>query len=205
MVGSAPAMRRVFDAIHKVAETDATVLITGETGTGKELVARALHNLSPRKDSPLIKVNCAALPATLIESELFGHERGAFTGAITRKKGRFELADGGTLFLDEIGEMPLETQTRLLRVLQEHAFERVGSAQTVELNVRVIAATNRQLEEQVRSGMFRADLFYRLNIFPIRLPTLRDRREDIPVLVEYFMDVFSRRMGKTVTRFRGKR
>jgi len=198
-------MRRVFDAIHKVAETDATVLITGETGTGKELVARALHNLSPRKDSPLIKVNCAALPATLIESELFGHERGAFTGAITRKKGRFELADGGTLFLDEIGEMPLETQTRLLRVLQEHAFERVGSAQTVELNVRVIAATNRQLEEQVRSGMFRADLFYRLNIFPIRLPTLRDRREDIPVLVEYFMDVFSRRMGKTVTRFRGKR
>jgi PAS domain S-box-containing protein len=200
IIGSSPAMRKVFQSVEKVAVTDTTVLITGETGTGKELVARAIHNLSPRKDRPLITVNCAALPAGLIESELFGHEKGAFTGAVARKKGRFELADGGTLFLDEVGELPLETQAKLLRVLQEHSFERVGGTQPLKVNVRVLAATNRDLQEQVNHGAFRADLFYRLNIFPIPLPSLRERGEDISLLTNYFVARFARRMGKKIDR-----
>jgi Nif-specific regulatory protein len=200
IVGTSKAIRKVFQSIEKVAGTDTTVLITGETGTGKELVARAIHNLSNRKESPLIKVNCAALPTGLIESELFGHEKGAFTGAITKKKGRFELADSGTIFLDEVGELPLETQAKLLRVLQEQEFERVGGIQTLEVNVRVIAATNRTLEEVVKMGAFRVDLFYRLNIFPIHLPALRERREDIPLLINYFVGKFSRRMARKIDR-----
>jgi transcriptional regulator with GAF, ATPase, and Fis domain len=164
------------------------------------LVARAIHNLSHRQQSALIKVNCAALPSGLIESELFGHEKGAFTGATTRKKGRFELADGGTIFLDEIGELPLETQVKLLRVLQEQEFERVGGTQTLKVDVRVIVATNRNLEEAVKRGAFRADLFYRLNIFPIHLPSLRERREDIPILTNYFVNKFSRSMGRKIDR-----
>lgn len=198
IVGSSEPMQQVFQQIQQVAGTDATVLITGETGTGKELVARAIHNVSPRKDSPLIKVNCAALPAGLIESELFGHEKGAFTGASARKKGRFELADGGTILLDEVGELPLETQVKLLRVLQEQEFERVGGEQTLSVNVRILASTHRTLEEQVAAGSFRADLIYRLNIFPIYIPLLRERRDDIQVLTQYFVRHFSRRMGKTI-------
>lgn len=200
IVGSSPPMQQVFSHIQQVADTDTTVLITGETGTGKELVARALHNHSRRKDSALIKVNCAALPENLIENELFGHEKGAFTGATDLKKGRFELADGGTILLDEIGELPLSTQVKLLRVLQEQEFERVGGTGTIKVDVRVLAATNRNLEEQVAAGSFRADLFYRLNIFPIPIPPLRDRRADIPVLVQYFLRQFSLRMGKNVNR-----
>jgi formate hydrogenlyase transcriptional activator len=200
MVGSSPPMQQVFNLIQQVAETDTTVLITGETGTGKELVARALHNHSKRKDSAVIKVNCAALPEGLIENELFGHEKGAFTGATTLKKGRFELADGGTILLDEIGELPLSTQVKLLRVLQEQEFERIGGTKTLKVDVRVLAATNRKLEEQVAAGSFRADLFYRLNIFPIPIPSLRARKADIPVLVQYFLRQFSLRMGKNVNR-----
>ena len=200
MVGSSPPMQQVFNLIQQVAETDTTVLITGETGTGKELVARALHNHSKRKDSAVIKVNCAALPEGLIENELFGHEKGAFTGATTLKKGRFELADGGTILLDEIGELPLSTQVKLLRVLQEQEFERIGGTKTLKVDVRVLAATNRKLEEQVAAGSFRADLFYRLNIFPIQIPPLRARKADIPVLVQYFLRQFSLRMGKNVNR-----
>jgi formate hydrogenlyase transcriptional activator len=200
IIGHSPAIKKVFQNINKVAPTDSTVLITGATGTGKELVAHAIHTLSHRKDSALIKVNCAALPTGLIESELFGHEKGAFTGATARKKGRFELADGGTLFLDEAGELPLETQVKLLRVLQEQEFERVGGAQTLKVNVRVISATNRNLEEAVKQGAFRADLFYRLNIFPIHLPALAERRDDIALLANHFIDKFSRRMGKRVDR-----
>lgn len=200
LIGASGAMRKVFQNVEKVARTDTTVLITGETGTGKELVAHAIHNLSSRTQRPLIKVNCAALPSGLIESELFGHEKGAFTGAIARKKGRFELADGGTLLLDEVGELPLETQAKLLRVLQEQEFERVGGAQTLKVDVRVIAATNRNLEELIKRGAFRADLFYRLNIFPIHLPPLRDRRDDLPLLTNYLVDKFSRRMGKKIDR-----
>ncbi|MCI0441587.1 sigma 54-interacting transcriptional regulator, partial [bacterium] len=174
------------------------VLILGETGTGKELVARAIHNLSGRKDRALIKVNCSTLPAGLIESELFGHEKGAFTGATAKKKGRFELADGGTIFLDEVGELPLETQIKLLRVLQEQEFERVGGTQTLKVNVRVMAATNRNLDDLVKSGAFRGDLFYRLNVFPIHVPPLRNRIDDIPILTSYFLRKFSRRMGKRI-------
>jgi Nif-specific regulatory protein len=198
IVGSSPAIQKVFQSIERVAGTDATVLITGETGTGKELVARAIHNLSRRKDSPLIKVNCAALPAGLIESELFGHEKGAFTGAFARKKGRFELADRGTMFLDEVGELPLETQVKLLRVLQEQEFERVGGSQTLKVDVRVIAATNRNLQDVVREGAFRSDLFYRLNIFPIHIPPLRERLPDVPVLTNYFVSRCARRAGKKI-------
>ncbi|MCI0691830.1 sigma 54-interacting transcriptional regulator [candidate division KSB1 bacterium] len=198
IVGASSAIKKVFQNIEKVAATDSTVLVTGETGTGKELVARALHTSSRRKDSVLIKVNCAALPVGLIESELFGHEKGAFTGATVRKKGRFELADGGTIFLDEVGDLPLETQVKLLRVLQEQEFERVGGAQTLKVNVRVIAATNRNLEDAVKHGTFRVDLFYRLNIFPIHLPALHERREDIPILAKHFVGKFARRMGKRV-------
>jgi PAS domain S-box-containing protein len=200
IIGGSPAIKKVFENIEKVARTDSTVLITGETGTGKELVARAIHNRSKRAKSALITVNCAALPAGLIESELFGHEKGAFTGATSRKKGRFELADGGSIFLDEVGELPLETQTKLLRVLQEQEFERVGGSQILKVNVRVIAATNRDLDRIVKIGAFRADLFYRLNIFPVLLPALRERREDIPLLTNYFMNKFARRMGKRIDR-----
>jgi PAS domain S-box-containing protein len=198
LIGASPAMKVVFENIKKVADTDATVLITGETGTGKELIAHAIHNESSRKNSALIKVNCAALPAGLIESELFGHEKGAFTGAIARKKGRFELADGGTIFLDEVGELRLETQVKLLRVLQEHEFERVGGTHPVKVNVRVLAATNRNLQAAVQHGEFRADLYYRLNIFPIHVPALRDRVEDLPLLANYLIKQLSRRMGKRV-------
>ncbi|GKS59475.1 hypothetical protein YTPLAS18_30020 [Nitrospira sp.] len=198
IIGTSTAIRKVLQAIEKVATTDATVLITGETGTGKELIARAIHNLSPRKQSVLVKVNCAAIPAGLIESELFGHEKGAFTGALARKVGRFELADKATIFLDEVGEIPLELQTKLLRVLQEGEFERLGSTKTLKANVRVIAATNRDLEKEVREGRFRSDLYYRLKVFPIPLPALRERTQDIPLLVSYFVKKFSSIMGKRV-------
>jgi formate hydrogenlyase transcriptional activator len=198
IIGQSPAITRVFKAVETVAPTDATVLIVGETGTGKELVARALHNLSPRRRQALVKVNCAALPAGLIESELFGHEKGAFTGALTRRRGRFELAHGGTLFLDEIGDLPLELQPKLLRVLQEGEFERVGSPQTISVNVRVIAASNRNLEQAIQVGGFRADLYYRLSAFPIPLPPLRERTEDLPLLVRYFTQRYATRLGKRI-------
>jgi transcriptional regulator with GAF, ATPase, and Fis domain len=184
--------------VHQVANTDATVLLTGETGTGKELVARAIHHASRRKDRPLIKLNCAALPTGLIESELFGHEKGAFTGALEKRLGRFALADGGTIFLDEIGDIPHDVQVRLLRVLQEREFEPVGSPRTVRVDVRVIAATNRDLEKAVADGTFRADLFYRLNVFPIRLPPLRERQEDVSLLAHYFVDKHAARLGKRI-------
>jgi formate hydrogenlyase transcriptional activator len=200
IVGQSAAIRKVMQAIETVAPTDATVLICGETGTGKELVARAVHNLSPQKDKPLVKVNCAALVNGLIESELFGHEKGAFTGALARKIGRFELADGGTIFLDEIGDLPLELQAKLLRVLQEGEFERVGGSQTIRVRVRVIAATNRNLTEAVRAGSFRSDLFYRLNVFPLTLPSLRERREDIPLLVNHFLSRSTKKLGKPLER-----
>ncbi|RMF65937.1 MAG: PAS domain S-box protein [Calditrichaeota bacterium] len=198
IVGQSKAMQAVFRNIERVAGTDSTVLLTGETGTGKELVARTIHSRSSRAQKVLVTVNCAALPSGLVESELFGHEKGAFTGATSRKKGRFELADGGTLFLDEVGELPLETQTKLLRVLQEQEFETVGGTQTKKVDVRVIAASNRDLREAVEVGAFRADLFYRLNIFPIAIPPLRERREDIPLLARYFVGQFSRKLGKKV-------
>ncbi len=198
IVGASKAIKKVFQEIEKVAATDSTVLILGETGTGKELVARAIHNLSKRKKSALIKVNCAALPSGLIESELFGHEKGAFTGALARKIGRFELANGGTIFLDEIGDLPLELQAKLLRVLQEGEFERVGGAQTIKVDVRVIAATNRNLEKALQQETFRSDLYYRLNVYPIRLPSLRDRKEDIPLLVKYFAAKYGAKMGKKI-------
>ncbi len=198
IIGSAPVMQRVYQSLKMVAATDTTVLLLGETGTGKELLARTIHNLSGRKDHVMVKVNCGALPAGLVESELFGHEKGAFTGATAQKKGRFELAHRGTIFLDEIGELPLDTQVKLLRVLQEQEFERVGGAQTLKVNVRVIAATNRHLQEEVQRGAFRADLFYRLNIFPIQIPSLRERQEDIPLLANYFVREFARRIGKRI-------
>ncbi|WP_447977479.1 sigma 54-interacting transcriptional regulator [Candidatus Nitrospira bockiana] len=198
IVGTSAAIKKVLQAIEKVAPTEATVLITGETGTGKELVARAIHDLSARKDRVLVKVNCAAIPAGLIESELFGHEKGAFTGALTRKIGRFELADQGTIFLDEVGEIPLDLQTKLLRVLQEGEFERLGGTKTWKVNVRVIAATNRNLEKEVREGRFRSDLYYRLHVFPIPLPPLRDRTEDIPLLVGYFVGKYGARLGNQI-------
>ena len=181
-----------------MAPTDANVLIMGETGTGKELIARAVHNLSLRKDKALVKVNCAALPSGLIESELFGHEKGAFTGALSRKIGRFELANHGTIFLDEIGDLPLELQAKLLRVLQEGEFERLGSSDTTKVNVRVIAATNRELDKAVEEGTFREDLFYRLNVFPVRMPSLRERKEDIPLLVRYFVKKHGAKLGKKI-------
>ena len=198
IVGDSPALRRVLRSVETVAPTSATVLILGDTGTGKELVARAIHDLSPLRDKPLVKVNCAALPAGLAESELFGHERGAFTGAVARKIGRFELADRGTIFLDEIGDLPLDMQVKLLRVLQEGEFERIGGTRTMTVNVRVIAATNRDLKQAVTDERFRSDLYYRLNVFPVTMPSLRDRREDIPVLVSYFVDKYARRLGKRI-------
>ncbi|TGD78457.1 sigma 54-interacting transcriptional regulator [Hymenobacter wooponensis] len=197
-VGGSAVMQQVYTRLAQVAPTDTTVLIEGETGTGKELVARALHNLSPRAERALIKLNCAALPAQLIESELFGHEKGAFTGAHDRRIGKFELADGGTIFLDEVGELPLDLQAKLLRVLQEKEFERIGGRRVISANVRVIAATNRVLEEEVAAGRFRADLYYRLNVFPIRLPALRERPEDIEPLMRHFLERFTKQMGKPV-------
>lgn len=197
-IGQSRAIKRVLKAVERVAPTDATVLILGETGTGKELVARALHNLSLRKNKALVKLNCAALPAGLVESELFGHEKGAFTGALTRKIGRFELADGGTIFLDEIGDLPQELQAKLLRVLQEGEFERVGGSGTIKVDVRVIAATNRELERAMQEGRFREDLFYRLNVFPIKIPPLRERKEDIPLLVRHFAMKHGAKLGKRI-------
>jgi formate hydrogenlyase transcriptional activator len=195
---NSPVLLAVLRTVEQVAPTDSTVLIYGETGTGKELIARAIHNRSERKDSALVSVNCSAISAGLVESELFGHLKGAFTGAIERRIGRFELANGGTIFLDEIGELPLETQVKLLRVLQEHEFEPVGSSHTQRVDVRVIAATNRNLRDLVEAGRFRSDLFYRLNVFPLQLPPLRERRSDIPQLVALCVSRFSKRFGKKV-------
>jgi transcriptional regulator with GAF, ATPase, and Fis domain len=200
IVGASPPLRTVLSHVSKVAPTDSTVLISGETGTGKELIARAIHKRSPRAARAFVAVNCAAIPSSLIASELFGHEKGAFTGALQRRQGRFELADGGTLFLDEVGELPTETQIMLLRVLQEREFERVGGSGPVRVNVRVIAATNRDLHAAVADGAFRADLFYRLNVFPLDVPALRDRRSDVPLLVEYFTHRYAKRVGKRIRR-----
>jgi len=196
IIGRSPALLDVLADVRRVAPTDASVLVTGETGTGKELIARAIHFSSRRKDKPLIKVNCAALPAGLVESELFGHEKGAFSGAVAKRLGRFELADGGTLFLDEIGELPPEAQAKLLRVLQEREFDRVGGVAPVRVDVRVIAATNRDPLQMVREKTFREDLYFRLNVFPVRLPPLRQRRDDIPLLVSFLVRKFAERIGK---------
>jgi transcriptional regulator with GAF, ATPase, and Fis domain len=196
IVGTSPALQAVLSRAIKVAATDSTVLITGETGTGKELVARAIHRRSDRASRPFVGVNCAAIPRDLIASELFGHEKGAFTGATQQRLGRFELANGGTLFLDEVGELPAETQIALLRVLQEHEFERVGGTRRIRADVRVIAATNRDLQAAISTGSFRSDLFYRLHVFPIEMPSLQERSEDIPLLVEYFIDRYARKAGK---------
>ncbi len=199
IVGASSALKRVFQAVETVAPTDATVLIRGETGTGKEMLARAIHNLSPRHNRTMVRLNVAALPVPLIESELFGYEKGAFTGAVTSRTGRLELANHGTLFLDEVGDMPLEVQPKLLRVLQEREFERLGSTRTQRIDVRLIAATNRNLEAMVADGLFRRDLYYRLNVFPLHVPPLRERPDDIPALVRYFVNRFSRRFGRRVT------
>jgi DNA-binding NtrC family response regulator len=200
LVGRSAVLEQIFAVIEKVADTPSTVLITGESGTGKELIARALHNNSSRRDKPFIKINCAAIPKTLMESELFGYEKGAFTGAVGSKPGRFELADGGTLFLDEIGEIPVEMQVKLLRVLQESEFERVGGIKTIKVDVRLVTATNRDLMKEVAAANFREDLFYRLNVVPVHLPPLRDRKEDIPLLVQYFVSKFNERLKKNITR-----
>ena len=200
IVGQSPVMQQVFRAIERVADTDSTVLLLGETGTGKELIARAIHRLSRRRDAVMVKVNCGALPSSLAESELFGHERGAFTGAVQQKRGRFELANNGTIFLDEVGELSTDVQVKLLRVLQEQELERLGSTRPTKVNIRVIAATNRDLQHEIQRGGFRADLFYRLNIFPIHMPALRERKEDVPLLAAHFVTDFARRMGKSVDR-----
>jgi formate hydrogenlyase transcriptional activator len=198
IVGESQSLRSVLKQVETVAPTDSTVLIQGETGTGKELIARAIHNLSPRRERTFVKVNCAAIPAGLLESELFGHERGAFTGAIAQRLGRFELADGGTIFLDEVGDIPLELQPKLLRVLQEQQFERLGGTRTIRVDVRLVAATNRDLAEMVAARTFRSDLYYRLNVFPLLVPPLRERQEDIPALVRYFVQKYARRMNRAV-------
>jgi len=204
VIGRSAAIRKVLKQAEQVAPTDSSVLINGETGTGKELIAQTIHRLSSRGNRVMVKVNCAALPAALVESELFGREKGAFTGALMRQIGRFELADGSTIFLDELGELSLEVQAKLLRVLQEGQFERLGSPKTIKVNVRVIGATNRDLAEEVRKGAFRADLYYRLNVFPILVPPLRDRPEDIPPMVWTFIEEFSSRMGKKITQVQRK-
>jgi len=198
IVGNSPVLLRLLDSVDLVAAADSSVLLSGETGTGKELIARAIHARSSRKDRPLVKVNCGSIPAGLVESELFGHIKGAFTGATSNRTGRFELANKGTLFLDEVGELPHETQVKLLRVLQEHEFEPVGSSRTIRVDVRVISATNRDLDEAVRTGMFRSDLYYRLNVLPLRVPPLRERRSDIPQIVMFFLERFSRKTGKKI-------
>ncbi len=198
IVGRSPALQSVLRQVEVVAPTDSGVLIQGETGTGKELIAQAIHNRSARRDRPFVKVNCAAIPSGLLESELFGHEKGAFTGAIMRKPGRFEVADKGTLFLDEVGDIPLDLQAKLLRVLQEHEFERLGSSRTQQVDVRVIAATHRDLKQMVEEGTFRSDLYYRLHVFPLTVPPLRDRREDIPLIVRHFVDKYARRMNRNI-------
>ncbi len=204
MIGTSPAMQKVQQMIHKVADTRASVLITGESGVGKELVANAIHNLSSRRNNSFIKVHCAALSETLLESELFGHEKGAFTGADKLQKGRFELAHGGTIFLDEIGEINQNVQIKILRVLQERKFERVGGEQTIEVDVRIVAATNRNLEEEVKAGRFREDLYYRLNVIHIQVPPLRERKEDIPLLMSSFLDEFNRENNKNITGLENK-
>jgi formate hydrogenlyase transcriptional activator len=198
IVGNSPALVSVLRSVDQVAATDSTVLILGETGTGKELIARAIHDRSTRKERTLVKVTCSAISAGLVESELFGHVKGAFTGALERRTGRFELANGGTIFLDEVGELPLETQVKLLRILQEREFEPVGSSRSIRVDVRVIAATNRDLKEAMQGGHFRSDLFYRLNVFPVQVPPLRDRRPDIHLLVKFFLGRFSKKFGKKV-------
>jgi formate hydrogenlyase transcriptional activator len=198
IVGQSSALGRALRLVEMVATEDSTVLLLGETGTGKELIARAIHNRSRRKDRTFVKLNCAAIPSGLLESELFGHERGAFTGAITQKLGRLELADQGSIFMDEIGDIPLELQPKLLRLLQEREFERLGSTQTKKVDVRVVAATHRNLEEMIQKGQFRRDLYYRLNVFPISIPPLRERPEDIPLLVQHFVQEAARRMNKTI-------
>lgn len=198
IIGSSPALRLALEEVKRVAPTDSTVLVLGETGTGKELIAHAIHKLSPRCGRPLLRLNCVAIPFDLLESELFGHEKGAFTGAIAQKIGRFEMADSGTLFLDEIGDIPPALQPKLLCVLQEQEFERLGSGRTHKVDVRLVGATHRDLKQMVKRNEFRSDLYYRLNVFPVRLPPLRERREDIPQLVSHFVEVFARRMGKTV-------
>src|SRR5271165_4177071 len=198
IVGKSAALQKVLEQVAIVAPTDSTVLLHGETGTGKELIARAIHNLSGRRPRTFVRLNCAAIPSGLLESELFGHEKGAFTGALTQRKGRFELADGGSLFLDEIGDISLELQPKLLRALQEHEFERLGSTRTMQVDVRLIAASHRDLPEMIRQGSFREDLFYRLSVFPIEIPPLRARPEDIPLLVNYFVSKLSKRMRKEI-------
>jgi formate hydrogenlyase transcriptional activator len=198
IIGKSPALQKVLEQVSIVAPTDATVLLHGETGTGKELVARAIHNLSCRRGRAFVRMNCAAIPSGLLESELFGHEKGAFTGALIQKRGRFEIADHGSLFLDEIGDISLELQPKLLRAVQEQEFERLGSARTIKVDARIIAATHRDLAAMIREGEFREDLFYRLNVFPIEIPPLRERREDIPLLVHYFVSNISRRMRKHI-------
>jgi formate hydrogenlyase transcriptional activator len=198
IIGESPELKSALQSVVTVAPTDSTVLIIGETGTGKELIARAIHNLSPRRDGVLAKINCASVPAGLLENELFGHEKGAFTGALTREIGRFELANRGTLFLDEVGDIPLELQAKLLRVLQEQEFERLGSTRTIRIDVRMVAATNCDLVQMVEEHRFRSDLYYRLNVFPIHLPPLRERRNDIPLLVRFFVTRYSQRMKKLI-------
>jgi formate hydrogenlyase transcriptional activator len=198
LIGNSHALEAVLDDVKRVAPTSSTVLIQGETGTGKELIARAIHNISPRYGRPFIKLNCAAIPLDLLESELFGHEKGAFTGAIAQKLGRFELADKGTLFLDEVGDIPPSLQPKLLRILQEQEFERLGSSRTHQVDVRLVAATHRDLAGMVRNGEFRSDLYFRLNVFPVQLPPLRERREDIPALVAHFVELLGRRIGRQI-------